>query len=62
MVTITLYARQKKRHRCIEQSFGLCWRAKFPEARTRTTFHECEGSYYKEVVSRTASHSFMEQK
>ena len=22
MVTITLYARQKKRHRCIEQSFG----------------------------------------
>ena len=26
MVTITLYARQKKRHRCIEQSFGLCGR------------------------------------
>ena len=25
MVTITLYARQQKRHRCIEQSFGLCW-------------------------------------
>ena len=23
MVTITLYARQQKRHRCIEQSFGL---------------------------------------
>ena len=23
---ITLYARQKKRHRCIEQSFGLCGR------------------------------------
>ena len=22
-VTMTLYARQKKRHRCIEQSFGL---------------------------------------
>ena len=22
-VTITLYARQKKRHRCIEQTFGL---------------------------------------
>ena len=21
---ITLYARQQKRHRCIEQSFGLC--------------------------------------
>ena len=24
MVTITLYARQQKRHRCIEQSFGVC--------------------------------------
>ena len=24
MVTITLYARQQKRHTCIEQSFGLC--------------------------------------
>ena len=24
MVTIALYARQQKRHRCIEQSFGLC--------------------------------------
>ena len=27
MVTITLYARQQKRHRCIEQTFGLCGRA-----------------------------------
>ena len=26
MVTITLYARQQNRHRCIEQSFGLCGR------------------------------------
>ena len=24
MVMITLYAREQKRHRCIEQSFGLC--------------------------------------
>ena len=24
MVMINLYARQQKRHRCIEQSFGLC--------------------------------------
>ena len=24
MVMITLYARQQKRHRCIEQSFRLC--------------------------------------
>ena len=28
MVTITLYARQQKRHRCIEQSFGLCVRGR----------------------------------
>ena len=26
MVTITLYARQQERHRCIEQSFELCGR------------------------------------
>ena len=26
MVTIALYARQKKRHRCTEQTFGLCGR------------------------------------
>ena len=26
MVTTTQYARQRKRHRCIEQSFGLCGR------------------------------------
>ena len=26
MLMITLYAKQKKRHRCIEQSFGLCGR------------------------------------
>ena len=25
---ITLYARQPKRHRCIEQSFGLCGRGR----------------------------------
>ena len=28
MVTITLYARQQKRHRCIELSFGLCGRGR----------------------------------
>ena len=26
MVMITLYVRQQKRHRCIEQAFGLCGR------------------------------------
>ena len=28
MVTITLYARQQKRHRGIEQYFGLCGRVR----------------------------------
>ena len=28
MVTMILYARQRKRHRCIEQSFGLCGRGR----------------------------------
>ena len=28
METITLYAREQKRHRCIEQSFGLCGRGR----------------------------------
>ena len=28
MVTITVYVRQQKRHRCLEQSFGLCGRGK----------------------------------
>ena len=26
MVMLTLYAKQKKRHRCTEQTFGLCGR------------------------------------
>ena len=26
MVMITLFAREEKRHRCIEQFFGLCWK------------------------------------
>ena len=28
MVMLTLYVRQQKRHRCIEQSFGLCGRGR----------------------------------
>ena len=27
-IIITLYVRQRKRHRCIEQSFGLCGRGR----------------------------------
>ena len=28
MVMITVYMRQQKRHRCVEQSFGLCGRGR----------------------------------
>ena len=28
MVTITMYVTQQKRHRCIEQYFGLCGRGR----------------------------------
>ena len=35
MVTITLYARQQKRHRCIEQSLGLCGRLHFLDSLVR---------------------------
>ena len=28
MVMITLYARQQKRHRCLERTFGLCGRGR----------------------------------
>ena len=28
MVMITLYARQQKRHRCLEWTFGLCGRGR----------------------------------
>ena len=28
MITITLYGRQQKRHRCTEQPFGLCGRGR----------------------------------
>ena len=50
MVTITLYARQQKRHRCIEQSFGLCGRERggmIWENGTET----CIISYKKRITS-----------
>ena len=37
MVMMTLYARQQKRHRCIEQPFGLCGRAILQKALTSDT-------------------------
>ena len=50
MVTITLYVKQQKRHRCIEQSFGLCGRGQgwmILENGTET----CVISYVKQIAS-----------
>ena len=55
MVTITLYARQQKRHRCIEQSFGLCGESKggmIWENGTET----CILSYVKRIASPGSMH------
>ena len=55
MVTITLYARQQKRHRCIEQSFGLCGRGRgwddFGEC-----IETCIISYMKRIASPISMH------
>ena len=50
MVTITLYAKQKKRHRCIEQTFRLCGRGEdgmFQENSIKT----CILSEVKQITS-----------
>ena len=54
MVTITLYVRQQKRHRCIEQSFGLCGRGRgmIWENGTET----CILSYVKRITSQGSMH------
>ena len=52
MVTITLYARQQKRHRCIEQSFGLCGGGMIWENGIET----CIISYVKRISSPGSMH------
>ena len=50
MVMITLYAKQKKRHRCTEQTFGLCGRKEggmFQENSIKT----CVLSRVKQITS-----------
>ena len=50
MVTTTLYARQQKRHRCIEQSFGLCGRGS-GEVIWKNGIKICTISYKKRIAS-----------
>ena len=55
MVTITLYARQQKRHRCIEQSFGLCGRGRgWDDLGER--HYACIISYMKRIASPGSMH------
>ena len=55
MVMITLYARQQKRHRCIEQSFGLCGRGEGGMI-WENGIDICIISYMKQVASPGSMH------
>ena len=49
---ITLYAKQKKRHRCIEQSFGLCGRRQgWDVSREQNSIETCILSRVKQITS-----------
>ena len=50
MVTTTLCARQQKRHRCIEESFGLCGRGKGGMI-WENSIKTCIISYKKQIAS-----------
>ena len=56
MVTITLYARQQKRHRCIEQSFGLCGRGGGEAMIWENGIETCIISYKKRIASPGSMH------
>ena len=52
MLMITLYAKQKKRHRCIEQSFGLCGRRQgWDVSREQNSIETCILSRVKQITS-----------
>ena len=55
MVTITLYARQEKRHRCKEQTFGLCGRRREWDD-LRSSIETCILSYMKQIASPGSMH------
>ena len=51
MVTITLYTRQQKRHRCTEQSFGLCGGGEGGRMIWENGIETCIISYKKRIAS-----------
>ena len=53
MVTITLYVRQQERHKCIEQSFGLCGGggARWVGMIWENGIETCVISYKKQIAS-----------
>ena len=55
MLMITLYAEQKKRHRFIEQSFGLCGRRRGQDDMGDCT-ETCKLSYVKQISSPSSMH------
>ena len=55
MVMITLYARQQKRHRCIEQSFGICGRGRGGMI-WGNGIETCIISYMKRIASPSSMH------
>ena len=55
MVTITLYVRQQKRLRCIEQSFGLCERGRGWRG-WENCIETCKLSYVKQITSPCSMH------
>ena len=55
MVMISLYARQQKRHRCIEQSLGLCGRRRGWDG-LEDGIETCILSYVKRIASPGSMH------
>ena len=55
MVMITLYARKQKRHRCIEQSSGLCRRSEGGMI-WENGIETCIISYVKQIASPGSMH------
>ena len=55
MVMMTLYERQQKRHRCIEQSFGLCGRRRGWDI-CKNSIETCILRYVKQITSQGLMH------